>query len=63
MSAVAWVFAPFAFLIRVLGRLLAAALGFALMALGIALSLTVVGAILGVPIFVFGLLLAVRAIF
>jgi hypothetical protein len=62
-SALSWVFAPAAFAVRVLGRLLAALLGFALMAAGIALSLTVIGAIAGVPMFVFGLLLAVRSIF
>ncbi len=63
MTAVSWVFAPITFTIKVLGRLLAAVLGFAFMVAGVALSLTVIGAIAGVPMFVFGLLLAIRSIF
>lgn len=62
-AAVSWVFAPITFTIKVLGRLLAAVLGFAFMVAGVALSLTVIGAIAGVPMFVFGLLLAIRSIF
>jgi hypothetical protein len=46
-----------------IGRILCAALGLALMAAGVALSLTVVGAIVGVPLVVFGGLLLVRALF
>jgi hypothetical protein len=38
-------------------------LGLALMAAGVALTLTVVGAIVGVPLAAFGLLLLVRALF
>jgi hypothetical protein len=54
---------PFTALIALLGRLLAALLGFALMIAGVALTLSVVGAPLGVPLFVFGLLLAIRSLF
>jgi hypothetical protein len=62
-SATTWILAPIAITVKVLGRLLAAVLGFAFMAAGIALSLTVIGAIAGVPMFIFGLLLAIRSIF
>jgi len=45
------------------GRILCAVLGLAVMAAGVALSLTVVGAIVGAPLVVFGGLLVVRALF
>jgi hypothetical protein len=51
------------FVLRAVGRILCAVLGLALMAAGIALTLTVVGAIVGVPLAAFGLLLLVRALF
>jgi hypothetical protein len=54
---------PVTFTIRALGRVLAAVLGLALMAVGVALTMTVIGAIAGVPMFVFGLLLAIRSVF
>lgn len=54
---------PFTALIALLGRLLAALLGLALMIAGVVLTLSVVGAPLGVPLFVFGLLLAIRSLF
>jgi hypothetical protein len=49
--------------LRTVGRILCAVLGLALMAAGVALTLTVVGAIVGVPLAAFGLLLLVRALF
>jgi hypothetical protein len=51
------------FVLRAVGRILCAVLGLALMAAGVALTLTVVGAIVGVPLAAFGLLLLVRALF
>ena len=51
------------FVLRTVGRILCAALGLALMAAGVALTLTVVGAIIGIPLAAFGLLLLVRALF
>jgi hypothetical protein len=51
------------FVLRTVGRIVCAVLGLALMAAGVALTLTVVGAIVGVPLAAFGLLLLVRALF
>lgn len=52
-----------AWIIQLVGRLLAAVLGLALVIVGIVLSLTVIGAIMGVPLIIFGLLLMVRSIY
>ena len=51
------------FVLRTVGRILCAVLGLALMAAGVALTLTVVGAIIGIPLAAFGLMLLVRALF
>lgn len=51
------------FVLRTAGRLLCAVLGLALMAAGVALTMTIVGAILGVPLAAFGLLLLARSVF
>jgi hypothetical protein len=51
------------FVLRTVGRIICAFLGLALMAAGVALTLTVVGAIFGVPLAVLGLLLLTRALF
>lgn len=56
-------FWPFTTLIKLLGRLFAALLGLILMAAGVALTMTVLGAPVGVPMFIFGLLLAIRSLF
>ena len=45
------------------GRLVAVVLGVALMIVGTAVSLTVVGAVVGIPMILFGFLLAVRGFF
>lgn len=52
-----------AWIIQLVGRLLAAVIGLALVIVGIVLSLTVIGAILGIPLIIFGLLLMVRSIY
>jgi hypothetical protein len=51
------------FVLRTVGRILCALLGLALMAAGVALTMTVVGAIAGVPLAAFGMLLLVRSVF
>jgi hypothetical protein len=56
-----WAFVGF--VLRAVGRIVCAVLGLALMAAGVALTLTVLGAIVGVPLAAFGLLLLVRALF
>jgi hypothetical protein len=65
-----WIFWPFAALWDLLaaillltGRVLAAILGVVLMMAGAALSLTVVGAPIGIPLAILGFLLLVRSLF
>jgi hypothetical protein len=69
-SGTPWPLWPFAmlwalltFVLRAVGRIVCAALGLALMAAGIAISVTVVGLIVGGPLTALGLLLLVRAVF
>jgi hypothetical protein len=52
-----------ALIVGITGRLVAVLLGAALMIVGFVISLTVVGAILGVPVFLVGLLLVFRGLF
>ncbi|MGI9223896.1 MAG: hypothetical protein ACR2QX_05415 [Woeseiaceae bacterium] len=51
------------FVLNVIGRLLCVLLGFALMAAGVAITLSVIGAPVGIPLAAFGFLLLVRALF
>jgi hypothetical protein len=50
-------------IVQVTGRFVAAILGLILMVVGVVLTLTIVGAIVGIPLFTFGLLLVVRGFF
>lgn len=50
-------------ILNVTGRIICALLGLALMAAGVAISLSIIGAIAGVPLAALGFLLAVRALF
>ena len=45
------------------GRLVAIILGFVFMLVGVIVSLTVIGAIIGIPLAIIGLLLVLRGIF
>jgi hypothetical protein len=51
------------FVVELIGRMLCGLLGFALMFAGIAITITVLAAPVGIPIAVLGFLLLVRAIF
>lgn len=51
------------FIVSVVGRLLCALLGIALMVAGVAITLSVVGAPLGIPLASLGFLLLIRAVF
>jgi hypothetical protein len=51
------------FILNVVGRLLSALLGIAIMIGGVAITLSVVGAPLGIPLASLGFLLLVRALF
>jgi hypothetical protein len=50
-------------IIKVTGRLVAMIMGLVVMIAGVALTATVVGAIIGIPLVVFGFTLAVRGLF
>jgi hypothetical protein len=50
-------------IIGVTGRLVAVVLGLALMLVGGVLTLTVIGAIVGIPLLIFGFLLVLRGFF
>ena len=65
-----WILWPFYAICRVLtfileltSRIIAAIIALALMAAGVSITLSVVGAPLGIPIAAFGFLLLVRALF
>ncbi len=51
------------FVLEFVGRLLCALLGIAMMAAGVAITLSVVGAPLGIPLAALGFLLLIRALF
>lgn len=50
-------------ILKLTGRVVAIVLGLALMIVGVLISLTVIGAIVGVPLLLFGLLLVFRGLF
>ena len=65
-----WILWPFvalwrfiALIIEMTGRLVAAILGLVLMIVGVLVSLTVVGLVIGIPLILFGFLLVVRGFF
>ena len=69
-NRVPWLLWPFyavwkmlTFVLNVTGRILCAILGLAMMVAGVGLSLSIVGAVVGVPLAAFGFLLVVRALF
>lgn len=69
-NGVPWLLWPFyavwklvTLILNITGRILCVLLGIGLMAFGVAVSLSLVGAILGVPLLAFGFLLTVRALF
>lgn len=51
------------FILELTGRIICAIVGLALMAAGVAITVTVVAAPIGIPIAAFGFLLLVRALF
>jgi hypothetical protein len=50
-------------IIQLTGRLLAIVLGVALMIIGVVVTVTVVGAVIGIPLIIFGFLLVIRGLF
>lgn len=51
------------FILNVVGRLICALLGLAVMIAGVAITISVIGAPLGIPLVVLGFLLVIRALF
>jgi len=69
-SQVPWILWPFyalwktlTFILNVTGRIICAIVGLALMVVGVAISMSIVGAIIGIPLASFGFLMTVRALF
>ncbi len=65
-----WILWPFyavrrllTFILNITGRIICAFIGIVLMAAGISITLSIVGAPLGIPMAAFGFLLLVRALF
>ncbi len=65
-----WILWPFyaiwrllTFILKLTGRIICAVIGLALMAAGVAITVTVVAAPIGIPMAAFGFLLLVRALF
>ena len=50
-------------ILNITGRIICALLGVALMVAGAAISLSVIGAVVGIPLAAFGFLMCVRALF
>jgi hypothetical protein len=69
-KAVPWFLWPFWLIWRLVvgiieltGRIVGAVLGLVLMIVGVIVSLTIVGLVIGAPLVVFGILLVVRSLF
>ena len=58
-----WLWNLVTFILGLTGRLLAVLLGFILLIAGILLTLTVIGAIVGIPLLIIGFLLVLRGLF
>ena len=65
-----WILWPFvalwrliAGIVEVTGRLVAAVLGLVLMIVGVVLTITVIGAVVGIPLILFGFMLMLRGLF
>ena len=57
-----WLWNFIAYIVTLTGRLVAVVLGLVFMLVGVILTITVVGAIVGSPLFIIGLLLVVRGL-
>lgn len=53
----------FRFIVELTGRIIAITLGFVLMVVGVILSATVIGAVIGLPLAAIGLLLVIAGLF
>ena len=60
---IVWLWRFVTFLANLTGILLALTLGLLLMVIGLALTWTVIGAVLGIPLFILGFMLLLRALY
>jgi hypothetical protein len=58
-----WIWQLVSFILGLTGRLIAVLLGFVLLIGGILLTLTIIGAIVGIPLLILGFALIVRGLF
>ena len=65
-----WILWPFyavwkilTFILNITERIICAILGLVIMAAGVAISLSIIGAIVGIPLIAFGFLMTIRALF
>lgn len=58
-----WLWQLVSLILGLTGRLLAVLLGFVLLILGLLVTLTVIGAIIGIPMLIVGMALIVRGLF
>jgi hypothetical protein len=58
-----WIWQLVTFVLGLTGRLLAVVLGFVLLVVGLLVTLTVIGAIIGIPMLIVGFALIVRGLF
>lgn len=58
-----WLFWPVEAILKLTGRLVAVILGLVLLIVGVVLCFTVIGAIIGIPLVVFGSALILRGLF
>ncbi len=58
-----WLWQLVTFILGLTGRLLAVVVGFLLLSVGLLLTLTLVGAIIGIPVLIVGFALVVRGLF
>lgn len=63
LAPMAWLWNLVSFILGLTGRLLAVALGFVLLVAGVLLSLTVIGAVIGIPMIIVGFALVLRGLF
>lgn len=63
LAPFAWLWNLVTFILGLTGRLLAVVLGFVLLIVGVLLTLTVVGAIVGIPLLIVGFALVLRGLF
>jgi hypothetical protein len=67
MSWILWPFVAIwrllAFIIELTGRLVAIVLGVVLMIVGVIVSFTIIGLVVGIPLILFGFLLVIRGFF